>query len=121
PVRDVPVQYFGVTLRLDRTDPTVMKPGSRVHATLQLESREALVLPRQAVMEEHGQPTVYRWRAGRFEPVQVQLGPASLGRVVVEAGLGDGDEVALVDPSRPAEPSGGAARAPEPAAKEETP
>jgi len=111
PVRDVPVQYFGVTLQLERTDRAAMKPGSRVHATLQLESREALVLPRQAVMEDHGQPTVYRWHAastlphaaGQFEPVRVKLGPASLGRVVIEEGLSDGDEVALVDPTRPAE------------------
>jgi multidrug resistance efflux pump len=121
PVRDVPVQYFGVTLQLDRTDVATMKPGSRVHATLQLESREALVLPRQAVMEDHGQPTVYRWHAGQFEPVQVKLGPASLGRVVIEEGLSDGDEVALVDPSRPPEPAAGAARAPRPAAKEQAP
>jgi hypothetical protein len=121
PVRDVPVQYFGVTLQLDRTDAASMKPGSRVHATLQLESREALVLPRQAVMEDHGQPTVYRWHAGQFEPVQVKLGPASLGRVVIEEGLSDGDEIALVDPARPPEHSAGAARAPRPAAKEQTP
>lgn len=121
PVRDVPVQYFGVTLQLDRTDRAIMKPGSRVHATLQLESREALVLPRQAVIEDHGQPTVYRWHGGQFEPVQVKLGPASLGRVVVEEGLNDGDEVALVDPSRPAERAAGPARNPGPSSKEATP
>jgi multidrug efflux pump subunit AcrA (membrane-fusion protein) len=97
-----------------------MKPGSRVHATLQLESREALVLPRQAVMEDHGQPTVYRWRAGQFQPVQVKLGPASLGRVVIEEGLSDGDEIALVDPSRP-ERSAGTSRAQTAASKEPTP
>jgi multidrug resistance efflux pump len=121
PVRDVPVQYFGVTLQLDRTDVATMKPGSRVHATLQLESREALVLPRQAVLEDHGQPTVYRWHAGQFEPVQVKLGPASLGRVVIEEGLSDGDEIALVDPARAPERSAGVARAQKSAAKEETP
>jgi HlyD family secretion protein len=98
PVRDVPVQYFGVTLGLDRTDPEWMKPGARVHATLLLENREALVLPRQAVFDDHGQPTVYRWRAGAFAPLEVKLGPSSLGRVVIDEGLNEGDEIALVDP-----------------------
>ena len=121
PVRDVPVQYFGVTLQLERTDVATMKPGSRVHATLQLESRQALVLPRQAVLEDHGQPTVYRRRAGQFEPVPVKLGPASLGRVVIEEGLSDGDEIALVDPTRATEHSAETARGPKPAAQEQTP
>jgi HlyD family secretion protein len=115
PVRDVPVQYFGVTLELDHTDPASMKPGARVHASLLLESREALVLPRQAVFDDRGQPLVYRWRGAEFEPVKVTLGPSSLGRVVIEEGLNEGDEIALVDPSRPAE-----APAPE-AAKESKP
>lgn len=103
PVRDVPVQYFGVTLQLERTDPTWMKPGARVRAVLQLEDRQALVLPRQAVFEERGQPIVYRWQGGAFAPVTVALGPSSLGRVVIEQGLVEGDRVALVDPARPAE------------------
>jgi multidrug efflux pump subunit AcrA (membrane-fusion protein) len=114
-VRDVPVQYFGVTLELDHTDPASMKPGARVHASLLLESREALVLPRQAVFDDHGQPFVYRWQGAAFEAVKVTLGPSSLGRVVIEEGLNEGDQIALVDPSRPAE-------APEPpAAKESKP
>jgi len=105
PVRDVPVQYFGVTLALDHTDPASMKPGARVHASLLLESREALVLPRQAVFEDHGQPLVYRWQGAEFEAVPVKLGPSSLGRVVIDEGLNEGDEIALVDPARPAEVS----------------
>jgi HlyD family secretion protein len=113
PVRDVPVQYFGVTLELDRTDVASMKPGARVHATLLLESREALVLPRQAVFDDHGQPIVYRWHGAAFEPVRVKLGPSSLGRVVIDAGLSEGDQIALVDPSRPAQPA--------PAKKERSP
>lgn len=107
PVRDVPVQYFGVTLQLERTDPNWMKPGARVRAVLQLEDRPALVLPRQAVFEEHGHPIVYRWQAseqgGGFSPVPVELGPSSLGRVVIEKGLAEGERIALVDPTRPAE------------------
>jgi HlyD family secretion protein len=99
PVRDVPVQYFGVTLELERTDPSWMKPGARVRAKLKLEDRSALVLPRQAVFEDRGHPMVYRWQSGAFAPVQVKLGPSSLGRTVIEEGLDEGDCIALVDPT----------------------
>jgi HlyD family secretion protein len=117
PVRDVPVQYFGVTLALDHTEPAVMKPGARVHASLLLESREALVLPRQAVFDQQGQPLVYRWQGAEFEPIKVKLGPSSLGRVVIDEGLNEGDEIALVDPTRSAQ----AAQATPQAAKESKP
>jgi HlyD family secretion protein len=103
PVRDVPVQYFGVTLELERTDSAVMKPGARVHAVLLLENREALVLPRQAVFDDHGQSIAYRWQNAGFEKVKLVLGPSSLGRVVIEEGLGEGDTIALMDPAGPSE------------------
>jgi multidrug efflux pump subunit AcrA (membrane-fusion protein) len=103
--RGSPVQYFGVTLALDRTDPGVMKPGQRVRALLRLDERpRALTVPRQAVFERDGGTIVYRRQLGRFEPVEIRLGPSGAGRVVVDSGLAPGDAVALVDPTRPAEP-----------------
>ena len=98
-----PVQYFAVTLALDRTDPKVMKPGQRVQALLQLDERKsALLVPRQAVFDREGRSVVYRQGAHGFEPVVVKLGPSTYGRVVVESGIASGDEVALRDPTRPA-------------------
>jgi RND family efflux transporter MFP subunit len=116
--RGSPVQYFGITLTLDRTDPGVMKPGQRVRALLRLDERpRALTVPRQAVFERDGKTVVYRWRGGgfepRFEPIQVELGPSGAGRVVVESGLRPGDAVALADPTKPVEPAG--TETPEPA------
>ena len=104
--RGLPVQYFGVIVSLDKTDPAHMKPGQRVRGTITLDERKALVVPRQAVFEKDGQKVVYR--AGRrsetapsgFEPVQVTLGEGSFGRIVVEKGLAAGDRVALRDPTR---------------------
>lgn len=96
-----PVQYFEVELELDHTDPTKMKPGQRLRATLFLQNLEdALSIPREAVFEgADGAWVVYR-RSGRgFDAVEVELGPAALGRVVVEAGLSEGDIIALVDPT----------------------
>ncbi|HEX4963688.1 MAG TPA: efflux RND transporter periplasmic adaptor subunit [Thermoanaerobaculia bacterium] len=103
-----PVQYFAVTLAFERTDPKVMKPGQRVQATLFLEQRKAaLLVPRQALFDREGRTVVYRRdpksRGGNgFAPVEVKLGPSSLGRVVVDSGLHAGDVLAMRDPTRPA-------------------
>jgi HlyD family secretion protein len=98
-----PVQYFGVTLELARTDPRVMKPGQRVQAVLRLDQRrDALLVPRQAVFDREGRSVVYRKGARGFEPVEVKLGASTMGRIVVESGLAAGDLLALRDPTRPA-------------------
>jgi multidrug efflux pump subunit AcrA (membrane-fusion protein) len=102
--RGSPVQYFGVVLALDRTDPDVMKPGQRVRALLRLDERpRALTVPRQAVFERDGRTVLYRKEGDGFEPIPVQLGPSGAGRIVVESGLRPGDAVALADPTRPRE------------------
>lgn len=105
--RGSPVQYFGVVLALDGTDPRIMKPGQRVRAALLLDERpRALTVPRQAVFEREGKMVVYKSDGKDLEPVEVALGPGSAGRVVIESGLAAGDVVALVDPNRKEEPSG---------------
>ena len=104
-LRGSPVQYFGAVLGLPGLPPALRKPGQRVRATIRLdEVAEALVVPRQAVFEHRGERVVWR-RAdgGGFEPVPVELGPPTLGRVVVASGLAEGDEIALGDPT--AEPA----------------
>ncbi len=99
-----PMQYFSLTLEIERTDPAAMKPGQRLHADLSMDEREsALSVPREALFEKDGKKIVYRARRGGFDPVGVALGPSALGRIVVEKGLEEGDEVALRDPTRPAE------------------
>ncbi|HYG64924.1 MAG TPA: efflux RND transporter periplasmic adaptor subunit [Thermoanaerobaculia bacterium] len=101
-LRGSPVQYFAVTLALDRTDPRVMKPGQRVRANLLLEERQgALTVPRQAVFQSEGRTVVHRKKGDGFEAVEVKLGSSGAGRVVVESGIGEGDLLALVDPARP--------------------
>jgi len=101
-----PVQYFEVEIDLDMTDPERMKPGQRVAATLILEDLDnVLTIPREAVFDgEGGARIAYRQTLGGFEPVEITLGPAALGRVVVESGLEEGDQVALQDPTRAPQP-----------------
>jgi multidrug efflux pump subunit AcrA (membrane-fusion protein) len=98
-----PVQYFAVMLEIPRTDRRVMKPGQRVQAALRLEEREeALLAPRQAVFDREGRTLVYRRSERGFEPVEVKLGPSTMGRVVLASGIKAGDVLALRDPTRPA-------------------
>jgi multidrug efflux pump subunit AcrA (membrane-fusion protein) len=101
-----PVQYFGVVIKLATTDRAVMKPGQRVRATLVLEQQEAIAVPRQAVVDREGKPTVYRRGPAGFAPIAVELGPATSGRVVIKRGLTAGDVIALRDPTRAADTAG---------------
>lgn len=100
---DVPVQYFGVTLKLPTTDPSTMKVGQRVRATIFLEQDAAIVVPRQAVFEDDGELYVWRESLTGYERVTVTLGPSSAGRVVITEGLDEGDRIALRDPNRSAD------------------
>jgi len=99
-IRGVPVQYFGVTVSLDRTDPKVMKPGARVRAVLDVEDRKNVFsIPRQALFEKEGKKFVYRKRGGRFDAVPVVIATSSPGRVVIARGIVAGDVLAMRDPT----------------------
>ncbi len=106
-----PVQYFAVTIALDKTDRDVMKPGQRVSATLVLDQEDALVVPRQAVFDKDSKTIVYRKTATGFEPVTVEIGAATAGRVVIKSGLHDGDDIALRDPTETLDALGSAGSA----------
>jgi HlyD family secretion protein len=103
-----PVQYFAVVVELDKTVRDVMKPGQRVRATLVLDQEDALVVPRQAVIDREGKNVVYKKTAKGFEPVPVELGAATSGRIVIKTGLASGDVIALRDPTQQAAGSGSA-------------
>jgi RND family efflux transporter MFP subunit len=106
--RRVPVQYFRTVLALEATDTEVMKPGARVRAEITIaDLDEAITVPRQAVCAVDGASVVYRWTRRGFAPVEVELGPAALGRVVIASGLEAGDRIALRDPTVSDEDGGG--------------
>jgi HlyD family secretion protein len=99
-VRGVPVQYFGVTITLDKTDAHVMKPGTRVRAVLDVENRSnAFAIPRQALFEKEGKKVVYRRHGSKYDAVPVEISSSTAGRVVVTKGVAAGDELALIDPN----------------------
>jgi hypothetical protein len=94
-----PVRYFEAVLTLPRTEPTKMKPGQAVRATIRLESADnVLVIPRGALFERDGQRVVYRRNGQRFTSAPVTISHQSVARVVVKTGLRPGDRIALRDP-----------------------
>jgi multidrug efflux pump subunit AcrA (membrane-fusion protein) len=95
-----PVQYFEVVVELDKTDREVMKPGQRVRAALVLDQEDAIVVPREAVIDKDGKNVVYKRSETGFQAVPVELGAATAGRVVIAKGLAEGDVIALRDPTR---------------------
>lgn len=95
-----PVQYFAVVLTLETTDSALMKPGSRVRATLHLDERDdVLVVPRQAVFQREGASWVHLRGSSGFVLREVEVGATSLGWVVIDDGLNEGDIVALAEPT----------------------
>lgn len=103
-VRWVPVQYFRVVVDLPETDLAVMKPGARVKAEIVTADLEnALTVPRQAVGTLDGKSMVWRFEGGDFIMVPVELGPASVSRVVIASGLESGDRVAMREPTTPSD------------------
>jgi HlyD family secretion protein len=98
---EVPVHYFGLTLEIPTTDPKAMRVGQRVRATIRVEVPDAIVVPRQAIFDDDGKTFIYRETSGgEFEKIEVELGAASAGRVVIASGLEPGDRVALRDPTK---------------------
>ena len=109
--RGSPVQYFGVILAFDDEDArngAGMKPGHRVRATLTLDQVEnALVVPRQATVQEDGETRVFVAADGGFEPRRIETGAASLGLVVVTGGLGESERIAVSPPGAGGDLEGG--------------
>ncbi len=65
------VRAFLATVRLDKTDPKLMRPGMSVRAEIILDEREGLVLPRKAVKEQDGKYYVFL-PDGRRQVIQVR-------------------------------------------------
>lgn len=84
-----------VRVRLPNPEERLL-PGMFVRATVHVPaSREALVIPREAVQDIEGRSVAFvETGPGRFEPVQVTVAGAFDGRVEVKKGLKEGDRIA---------------------------
>ncbi len=110
--RGSPVQYFGVTLAFEEQPAETMKPGQRVRATLRIDwVEDALVVPRQATLQQDGETRVLVASGNGFEPRRIETGASSLGLIEVTSGLAEGDLIALAPPSAGSDSENGTATA----------
>jgi|GEM_PF-3223169 len=83
------VRVFVVRLKLDGSDPRVMKPGLSVRAEITMDEQEGLTLPRGAVFEEGGR--FYAQHATRGQ-TEVKLVSRNSTSCLIE-GLQEGDGI----------------------------
>jgi multidrug efflux pump subunit AcrA (membrane-fusion protein) len=60
--------------------------------------KDVLSIPVEAVFKRDGRDIAYVKQGRRFEARPIETGQTAEGRVVVKAGLNEGDEVSLVEP-----------------------
>lgn len=98
-----PVKVLNVDIAVDKTDPAKMRPGMRFQGTVELaRSRQAVVIPRNAVFVSAKGPIAYRRGVFGVTQVPLKLGRENEKVVEVLSGLGAGDRV-LVEKTEKAE------------------
>jgi len=89
-----PVKILRVDIKLDRTDPAKMRPGMRFQGTIELgRAKNAILIPRKAVMVSDRGPYVYRRGALTVDVVPLKLGRENDAMIEVLSGLAAGDRV----------------------------
>ncbi|HYW44954.1 MAG TPA: efflux RND transporter periplasmic adaptor subunit [Bryobacteraceae bacterium] len=96
------VNYFirriPVRVDLEGNDPRVLPDLTASADVVLAEQDDAVIVPRQAVVEEDGRSIVYVKQAGSFTPREVEIGMFSNTGASVTSGLQAGEEVALERP-----------------------
>jgi RND family efflux transporter MFP subunit len=95
PTLDPQTRRAAVEIAIDNRTGKLL-PHLFAKATVDVGTRgQALVVPRQAVLEAAGGAVVYRVRGGKVEAVRPTFGPSDEKFVTVETGLAEGDELAV--------------------------
>jgi HlyD family secretion protein len=93
-----PLKVVGLSIRLDRTDPSRMRPGMQFRGRLETGRVQGAVLaPVEAVFGRAEGPVAFRRTAGGWEKVPVTVGRRSRTQVEIKSGLQPGDRVARRD------------------------
>jgi len=98
-------RQFDISFQFDTVDPR-MKAGASARVTIAgKEIADALTVPRQAVFRKNGKTYVFVRIGDRFEEREVKVVQRTESRAALE-GLGEGTEVALIDPTAARTPTG---------------
>lgn len=97
--RGNPVTYFEVTANLLRQDKSMMQPGRKLTATIDVKApSNSLVVPLQSLHFDDGSSYVYVQSGSGFEKRNVSSGRKNLYVVEITEGLFEGDVIALSPP-----------------------
>lgn len=99
--KDSPVNYFELTVSIDKTIVKIMQPGRQVNANVHaLDLQNVITVPNQALFQKSGEYWVYLKTSAGFIKQKVQPGNRSLNRTVIKDGLAKGDTIALTTPPK---------------------
>lgn len=99
--RGNPVTYFEVTVILLEQDKSMMQPGRKVSAQIDVKvASKSLVVPLQSLHFENGGTYVYLQTGNKFEKRNVTSGRKNLFLVEITNGLSIGDMIALSSPEK---------------------
>jgi len=102
-----PARMFDATIQLDHPDDR-LRPGFSAHLVILGDKvPDALSIPRQALFDRDGKPTVYVRTDGGFDQREIKVRYLMAGQAVID-GLRPGTQVALVNPE--AKSGGGSAK-----------
>lgn len=91
-----PLKYFEVKVSIEKTDPSIMKPGSQVKAIIFVRKQtNVITVPNQALFYNSEQPFVNVLNGSGTEKRMVKIGDRSLTRTVIIDGLKAGERVLL--------------------------
>jgi multidrug efflux pump subunit AcrA (membrane-fusion protein) len=99
--RNNPVTYYEVTVALNQQDKTMMQPGRKLNAKIDVKlPSQQIVVPLQALHHEDGHSYVYLNEGGQYVKTIVQSGRKNLFVVEITEGLDEGDSIALSPPAQ---------------------
>lgn len=95
---------FDVSIQLANPDPRLRSGFTAQVVFHGGKQKNVLYIPRQAVFLKDGKPTVYSKKAGGYEQREVKILSETESRASI-AGLEEGAQVALIDPTVPRKPT----------------
>lgn len=97
--QDSPLKYFQVKATLEKTDPSIMRPGNQLKAFIFVHHQaDVITVPNQALFFQEGQVFVNIDKNGDIEKRSVKIGNRSLTRTVITEGVAVGEIVLLSQP-----------------------
>jgi HlyD family secretion protein len=89
---------YDISIQFTDSDPRLL-PGLTAQVVIVGgEKANALYIPRQAIFQKEGKPTVFLKKGASFKQLPIKVDFENESRAAIE-GLRDGDDVALIDPT----------------------